>query len=976
MPSDGVQEIVLERFTRGWHPRNRPPEHLYPRELEEGQVLDAMGLRATPGGQLRWHRNQFKIHHPDEDDSDVQIVKSLVEFRTDDSNQMLAFVLFNDGGDDEGQVYVLETDWPNVGVASQWEYGYELFSGETWAKLANNATAIATVPTWGIADAAQAKEVLFITYYAAVGQSPHRYDGTDLEIIGLDAPATPGGDPSAAEAADAASKLTTGTYSYFYTYDDGEFESMPSALVDVEVTAEGKKVQLTGLDNAAAGTPAKNIYRAYTTETGAGVRVGFFGLPRYEREGDRTGGVTRAGFRFVAQIAHGTLTYDDLLADYELGEELWFDRASPPLGTLCEWHKDRMFMAGCVKGSPSYSGYNSGYWGNVLLWSELDEPYYWPGENMLIVGDDTEITGIVSWRDHLVILKENSIWVLTGYDQEDLVLEQVAAHVGSVADNAQAAGPEGVLWAAPDGYYFYNGGEPRRILQSSPFSPWGQHATAAVIPTIAYHSKRFYILQLGYWLEWEPTEDQWSYFKCELKDAAGYQVGFRSYDFGEAQSHLLTRMAWEVDGDQEITVLNSTGDIANGDAMGTEESDLHAPVKLTLPHIEAPLGSELVPLEVIVDGSWEEGEPGPPADSLDAWFTCDDRAGNAPHTVVFEDLSEGEPTSWLWDFGGEEGTSELQDPTHEYTEEGEYTVTLTVYKGDAEDTCVRTDYIVVGGSPPTPPVAEFSIWPTWQAEVIGAPMSSGPAPHLTRFKDLSSPAADHWYWQFGDDETSYEQHPWHEYNAEGEYTVTLTASNAGGQDVEEKVAYITITEEGPWLVSGAGDSDFNGTYVIKGRVNGRNYYRDKGNRPYWLFWDGYAESHWGLAYGSVYDQPDYASQDDQVLGAVGVWQDWLVGGAPAPGPTVVHTAGSVLLFLNQDADYSEAIGDNAWAGTPEAPQNSNLIGVPSGYEYDSTIKGNVAKRWYVQFQSNCAPSFILNRVVVRYALRAARGEAT
>ena len=45
-------------------------------------------------------------------------------------------------------------------------------------------------------------------------------------------------------------------------------------------------------------------------------------------------------------------------------------------------------------------------------------------------------------------------------------------------------------------------------------------------------------------------------------------------------------------------------------------------------------------------------------------------------TVVFEDESTGNPTSWRWDFG-DGGTSNSQNPSHTYSSAGTFTVTLT-----------------------------------------------------------------------------------------------------------------------------------------------------------------------------------------------------------------------------------------------------------------------------------------------------------
>jgi hypothetical protein len=87
-----------------------------------------------------------------------------------------------------------------------------------------------------------------------------------------------------------------------------------------------------------------------------------------------------------------------------------------------------------------------------------------------------------------------------------------------------------------------------------------------------------------------------------------------------------------------------------------------------------------------------------------------------------------------------------------------------------------------GGSAP---VAEFSGTPT-----------SGNAPLLVSFTDLSSNAPTAWSWTFGDGGSSSAQHPSHTYTVAGTYTVTLTASNAFGSDGETKVGYVTVTGGG------------------------------------------------------------------------------------------------------------------------------------------------------------------------------------
>lgn len=62
--------------------------------------------------------------------------------------------------------------------------------------------------------------------------------------------------------------------------------------------------------------------------------------------------------------------------------------------------------------------------------------------------------------------------------------------------------------------------------------------------------------------------------------------------------------------------------------------------------------------------------------------------------VSFTDNSSFSPTSWFWDFG-DGVTSSDENPSHTYTDNGTYTVTLTVENEAGEDVAVETSYIVV-----------------------------------------------------------------------------------------------------------------------------------------------------------------------------------------------------------------------------------------------------------------------------------------
>ena len=83
----------------------------------------------------------------------------------------------------------------------------------------------------------------------------------------------------------------------------------------------------------------------------------------------------------------------------------------------------------------------------------------------------------------------------------------------------------------------------------------------------------------------------------------------------------------------------------------------------------------------------------------------------------------------------------------------------------------------------SPPVANFSGTPT-----------SGNAPLNVSFTDSSTNSPTSWSWTFGDGGSSTAQNPSHTYSTAGNYTVTLTATNAAGSSSPCSMTnYISVT---------------------------------------------------------------------------------------------------------------------------------------------------------------------------------------
>ncbi len=119
------------------------------------------------------------------------------------------------------------------------------------------------------------------------------------------------------------------------------------------------------------------------------------------------------------------------------------------------------------------------------------------------------------------------------------------------------------------------------------------------------------------------------------------------------------------------------------------------------------------------------------------------------------------------------------------------------------DNWARIQEFEVWGEPPAnPPVADF----------VGAPRS-GTAPLVVSFTDQSTGTIDTWSWSFGDQGTSQQPSPSHNYLNAGTYTVSLMVSGPGGDDTEIKTNYITVSPGSPGsnlIANGDFDDDLNG----------------------------------------------------------------------------------------------------------------------------------------------------------------------
>jgi gliding motility-associated-like protein len=196
------------------------------------------------------------------------------------------------------------------------------------------------------------------------------------------------------------------------------------------------------------------------------------------------------------------------------------------------------------------------------------------------------------------------------------------------------------------------------------------------------------------------------------------------------------------------------------------------------------------------------------------------------YSVTFTNFTDPDSIDyWLWDFG-DGSTSTDMHPTHFFSDQGSYDITLKAYVYDGNDTCVYTvskeDLVTVFD----PPQIIYSL-----SDIDSCP----PLNIIFTVEDstITFPASEY-YWDFGDGQASSEQNTTHVYDSSGSFNVSLTVTFENG--CETTYAYDSTVTIYP-----VPEADFN----IVPEINGAkiSYYLFENNSQdatnyVWDFGDG------------------------------------------------------------------------------------------------------------------------------------------
>ena len=162
--------------------------------------------------------------------------------------------------------------------------------------------------------------------------------------------------------------------------------------------------------------------------------------------------------------------------------------------------------------------------------------------------------------------------------------------------------------------------------------------------------------------------------------------------------------------------------------------------------------------------------------------------------------ADGTIASYAWDFG-DGGVASGPSPTHSYSVDGTFTVTLTVTDNDGLTGTDSTSATINPAGGNTPPVAQAN-----------GPYT-GTEGSAVQFSSNGSADPDGsivtYAWDFGDGGTSATANPSHAYVASGTYTVTLTVTDDAGDSASDT----TTATIDAIVVNSPPTADANGPYA-------------------------------------------------------------------------------------------------------------------------------------------------------------------
>jgi gliding motility-associated-like protein len=282
---------------------------------------------------------------------------------------------------------------------------------------------------------------------------------------------------------------------------------------------------------------------------------------------------------------------------------------------------------------------------------------------------------------------------------------------------------------------------------------------------------------------------------------------------------------------------------------------------------------------------------------------------------LFTDLSTGNPTNWVWDFG-DGNTSAQQNPTNTYANPGVYNVTLTV-TSDSGCTSSLIEIIRIYDLP----TAAF----TNNIVCLNDTMN------FTDQSTIPSGTITNWQWDFGDGGTATQQNPTHSYSTLSQtFNVQLIVSSSVGcsDTIVQPVSVFPIPSFDFWptLASGCeGDEiQFNDTSVLSsGFITSYQWDFGDGNNSFLPNPTHIYNTAGNYFVGLTMTTSDNCTATDTLSFPVVIYPNPIAGFTPSPNVTSIYTPN--IQFIDQSTgatNYDWNFGDGFGTSTASNPNYS------------------------------------------------------
>jgi gliding motility-associated-like protein len=312
--------------------------------------------------------------------------------------------------------------------------------------------------------------------------------------------------------------------------------------------------------------------------------------------------------------------------------------------------------------------------------------------------------------------------------------------------------------------------------------------------------------------------------------------------------------------------------------------------------------------------------------------------------VYFTNLTTPASDEWEWDFG-DGGTSNLENPTHSYSDTGYFDIRLIATNNGCPDTLVRLNYVRV-----LPPIALFTPVPNCNNRLQFS------------FTDQSI-APQSWEWDFGDGSPiSIAQNPVHTFPSFGNFTIRLIVTNGSCRDTAFQT--IRTVDESP---------DFNANQVIACKIanlsfNAINVTGANLTNYAWTFGDGGTASSGNPAASHTYTTSGYYTVrliTTDINGCIDsmVKQNYIRINGPVANFNATNTGGCIGLTTTFN-DLSVTDGLNSLVNW-QFHFGDGIIQDFSGppFQHTYTIGGSFNVKLIVTDAAGCKDSITLNNFV-------------